>query len=325
MEAQTLSPPAVAGSTADWHRIFETLPDEHDYVVDEVEGRLPAELVGTLYRNGPARTRSAASPTPTCSTATGCCRSSRSTDGGIRYRNRFVRTNHYLAERAADKPVMRGYGQQRPGGPLRATPSGRPPTSRTRQRSVPRGQPARAVRGRPAVAARSGHAGDDRRVRLRRRAEGRLHVLRPPDLGSRHRRAVQLRDPVRAADHACARTGSTARAGFITCRRSTLPFATLNHDCALTRALHGVRDRPAGRCRCRASCSASRAWTGPFGSTRRQADTGDPRAAGRRQAPDRGVRAVLPLPHQQRLRGRLGRGARPGPVPGLRQHPPRLS
>ena len=36
----------------------------------------------------------------------------------VRYRNRFVRTTHYLAERAADKPLMRGYGQQRPGGPL---------------------------------------------------------------------------------------------------------------------------------------------------------------------------------------------------------------
>ena len=118
MEAQTLSPTAVAERPTDWHRIFETLPDEHDYVVDEVEGRLPEGLAGTLYRNGPARTRSAASPTRTSSTATGCSRSSRSTDGRVRYRNRFVRTTHYLAERAADKPLMRGYGQQRPGGPL---------------------------------------------------------------------------------------------------------------------------------------------------------------------------------------------------------------
>ena len=42
-------------------------------------GRLPRELTGTLYRNGPGRTRSAASPTRTCSTATGSCRSSAST------------------------------------------------------------------------------------------------------------------------------------------------------------------------------------------------------------------------------------------------------
>ena len=41
--------------THDWHRIFDTLPDEHDYVVDEIEGRLPEGLAGTLYRNGPAK------------------------------------------------------------------------------------------------------------------------------------------------------------------------------------------------------------------------------------------------------------------------------
>ena len=29
-------------SAHDWHRIFESLPQEHDYVVDDVEGRLPA-------------------------------------------------------------------------------------------------------------------------------------------------------------------------------------------------------------------------------------------------------------------------------------------
>ena len=40
---------------SDWHRIFDSLPDEHDYVVDEIEGRLPEGLAGTLYRNGPAK------------------------------------------------------------------------------------------------------------------------------------------------------------------------------------------------------------------------------------------------------------------------------
>ena len=36
----------------------------------------------------------------------------------MRYRNKYVRTTHYLKERNADKPLMRGYGQQRPGGIL---------------------------------------------------------------------------------------------------------------------------------------------------------------------------------------------------------------
>ena len=45
--------PAQGRGDQDWHRIFESLPQEHDYVVDHVEGRLPQGLTGTLYRNGP--------------------------------------------------------------------------------------------------------------------------------------------------------------------------------------------------------------------------------------------------------------------------------
>ena len=205
--------------TADWHRIFETLPDEHDYVVDEVEGSVPRELTGTLYRNGPSRNEIGGKPYAHLFDGDGMLSQFAIADGGIRYRNRYVRTNHYLAERAADKPVMRGYGQQRPGGvPGNAfrTPANVANTSG----SVPLGQPAGAVRRRPAMAARSGHPRDGRRVRLRRRAEERLHVLRASDVGPRDRRAVQLRHPVRAEDRSCARTGWTARAGSITCGRS---------------------------------------------------------------------------------------------------------
>ncbi len=118
MEQQTLSPPAVAGSTADWHRIFDTLPDEHDYVVDEVEGRLPEGLVGTLYRNGPGKNEVGGTPYAHLFDGDGLLSQFVFDGRRVRYRNRFVRTTHYLAERAADKPVMRNYGQQRPGGPL---------------------------------------------------------------------------------------------------------------------------------------------------------------------------------------------------------------
>ena len=48
---------AVATENAhDWHRIFESLPQEHDYVVDHVEGRLPQGLTGTLYRTSSTAT-----------------------------------------------------------------------------------------------------------------------------------------------------------------------------------------------------------------------------------------------------------------------------
>ena len=118
MEAQTLSSSAVAEAPADWHRIFETLPDEHDYVVDEIEGRLPEGLVGTLYRNGPGRNEIGGRPYAHLFDGDGLLSQFAFDGTRVHYRNRFVRTTHYLAERAADTPVLRNYGQQRPGGPL---------------------------------------------------------------------------------------------------------------------------------------------------------------------------------------------------------------
>jgi all-trans-8'-apo-beta-carotenal 15,15'-oxygenase len=116
MEAQTLTPPAAA--TTDWHRIFETLPDEHDYVVDELEGQLPQGLAGTLYRNGPGRNDIDGKPFAHLFDGDGMLSQFTLRDGRVHYRNRFVQTNHYLGERGADRPPMRGFGNQRPAGPL---------------------------------------------------------------------------------------------------------------------------------------------------------------------------------------------------------------
>jgi all-trans-8'-apo-beta-carotenal 15,15'-oxygenase len=102
----------------DWHRIFDSLTDEHDYVVDEIEGTLPSRLVGTLYRNGPGKNEIGGKPYAHLFDGDGLLSQFTFDGKRLRYRNRFVRTTHYLAERVADKPVMRNYGQQRPGGPL---------------------------------------------------------------------------------------------------------------------------------------------------------------------------------------------------------------
>jgi all-trans-8'-apo-beta-carotenal 15,15'-oxygenase len=103
---------------ADWHRIFDSLTDEHSYTVDEIEGRLPAGLVGTLYRNGPGKNEVGGKPYAHLFDGDGLLSQFTFDGKSVHYRNRFVRTTHYLAERAADKPAMRNYGQQRPGGPL---------------------------------------------------------------------------------------------------------------------------------------------------------------------------------------------------------------
>jgi all-trans-8'-apo-beta-carotenal 15,15'-oxygenase len=118
--ATTLSRTATAQGSgqADWHRIFESLEDEHSYTVDEIDGRLPEGLVGTLYRNGPGKNEVGGKPYAHLFDGDGLLSQFAFDGKRLHYRNRFVRTTHYLAERAADKPVMRNYGQQRPGGPL---------------------------------------------------------------------------------------------------------------------------------------------------------------------------------------------------------------
>jgi all-trans-8'-apo-beta-carotenal 15,15'-oxygenase len=102
----------------DWHRVFDTLPEEHDYAVDEIEGHLPEALVGTLYRNGPGKNEIGGKPYAHLFDGDAMLSQFIFDGHRVRYRNRFVRTTHYLAERTADKPLMRGYGQQRPGGPI---------------------------------------------------------------------------------------------------------------------------------------------------------------------------------------------------------------
>ncbi len=118
MAVQVSQPQQAAGRQQDWHRIFDTLPDEHDYAVDEIEGRFPEALVGTLYRNGPAKNEVGGKPYAHLFDGDAMLSQFTFDGTGVRYRNRYVRTTHYLKERTADKPLTRGYGQQRPGGPL---------------------------------------------------------------------------------------------------------------------------------------------------------------------------------------------------------------
>ena len=110
--------PRQTPDQADWHRIFDSMEGEHDYVVDDIEGHLPEGLVGTLYRNGPGKNEVGGKPYAHLFDGDGLLSQFAFDGKRLHYRNRFVRTTHYLAERAADKPVMRNYGQQRSGGPL---------------------------------------------------------------------------------------------------------------------------------------------------------------------------------------------------------------
>ena len=99
-------------------RVFETIAGGHDYAVERVDGTLPRELRGTLYRNGPSRNEIGGDPFAHLFDGDGMLSQFVFTDGALRYRNRFVRTTHYLGEQGAKQRRFRSFGAQRAGGPL---------------------------------------------------------------------------------------------------------------------------------------------------------------------------------------------------------------
>jgi len=103
--------------------VFESVTEEFDLVIDDIEGELPAALRGTLYRNGPSQWQS------DCGhvfDGNGMISQFIFSDGQLRYRNRFVRTPKYLAESNGKR--LRGLGTERPGGML--ANALRPPSDR---------------------------------------------------------------------------------------------------------------------------------------------------------------------------------------------------
>jgi all-trans-8'-apo-beta-carotenal 15,15'-oxygenase len=116
---QTRRPAGTATSgpgSPDMSGVFETIADGHDYTVQEIDGCIPADLRGTLYRNGPSRNEIDGTPFAHLFDGDGMLSQFTIADGGVRYRNRFVRTTHYLGERSAKEPRYRGFGAQRAGG-----------------------------------------------------------------------------------------------------------------------------------------------------------------------------------------------------------------
>ena len=103
---------------ADPHRIFEPLHDELEYVVDELEGELPEGLTGTLYRNGPGKWEAGGQPLGHIFDGDGMLSMFVLDGERVRYRNRYVRTNHYLAGLESKGAPMRGVGTRKPGGIL---------------------------------------------------------------------------------------------------------------------------------------------------------------------------------------------------------------
>ena len=322
--ATTLSrtAPSRRRDQADWHRIFETprgrarLRRRRDRRPAAGRAR-PARSTATA----PARTRSAASPTRTCSTGTGCSRSSPSTASSSTTATASCARRTTSPSARADKPVMRNYGQQRPGGPLGNAFRMPANVANTSVQYHAGNLLALYEGGRPwqldpDTLETLGEYDYDGALKASYTYSA--HPTWDPATRELYNFGIQYGPRTKLRTYRVDTRGKLHHLHAI-----NLPFATINHDCALTsKYMVFVIDPVVLRVPRFLLGFASLDKSLRF--DRSKATQVDPRPAGRRQAAHRGVRAVLPLPHQQRLRRRRRRRARPGPLPGLRQHPPRL-
>ena len=118
---QTLSSPDSSTSfdMDDWRSGYRSQPNEYAYEISDIEGTIPADLEGTLFRNGPGLLDIGDQSVHHPFDGDGMITSISISQGKAHFRNRFVRTEGYVKEQAAGKPLYRGvFGTQKPGGPL---------------------------------------------------------------------------------------------------------------------------------------------------------------------------------------------------------------
>jgi all-trans-8'-apo-beta-carotenal 15,15'-oxygenase len=101
-----------------WSGGFQSLDEEHDRRIEDVDGNVPAWLRGTIYRNGSGRNDLGGQWFPHWFDGDGMIQAIRFDERGIHYRNRYVTTPNYRDETAAGRIIHRGFGKMRPGGIL---------------------------------------------------------------------------------------------------------------------------------------------------------------------------------------------------------------
>jgi all-trans-8'-apo-beta-carotenal 15,15'-oxygenase len=102
---------------ADWQGGYQSLTQEFDYWIDEIEGEIPLELQGTLLRNGPGLLDVNGQRLHHPFDGDGMISRITFTKGRAHFRNSFVKTTGYLEEKKAGKILYRGvFGTQKQGG-----------------------------------------------------------------------------------------------------------------------------------------------------------------------------------------------------------------
>lgn len=104
-------------SLEDWRKGYESQKQELEYWVEDIEGEIPQELSGTLYRNGPGFLDVYGTPLQHPFDGDGMITAFTFNEGKCFFRNRFVKTKEFLEEQKAGKMLYRGvFGSQKPGG-----------------------------------------------------------------------------------------------------------------------------------------------------------------------------------------------------------------
>ena len=99
-----------------WARGYESQPKEYSYNIDEIEGVIPSELQGTLFRNGIGLLEINGAKIGHPFDGDGMVCAITFNQGQAHFKNRYVRTKGYLKEQEAGKILYRGFGTQKPGG-----------------------------------------------------------------------------------------------------------------------------------------------------------------------------------------------------------------
>ncbi|NJR70304.1 MAG: Apocarotenoid-15,15'-oxygenase [Synechococcales cyanobacterium CRU_2_2] len=116
----TLRPPAQPSFRRDdWQQGYVSQTEEQAYWAEAIEGQLPPDLIGTLFRNGPGQLDVNGQRFHHPFDGDGMISAFTFTGSRVHFRNRYVRTPGFIAEKQAGKILYRGvFGTQKPGGML---------------------------------------------------------------------------------------------------------------------------------------------------------------------------------------------------------------
>ncbi|MGW4369308.1 carotenoid oxygenase family protein [Nocardia takedensis] len=103
-------------SATPYQQVTAPLLEEHDYRVTRIDGTLPAELTGTLYRIGPGKYQVGRTLLHNIFDGDGMISQFILDGRSVRFRNRYVRTRHFEHGRGSNTIRFRGVGDQIPGG-----------------------------------------------------------------------------------------------------------------------------------------------------------------------------------------------------------------